>query len=254
MSEEAVDRVKKEIRKMKMMSPMSAEATVVRNYIDWILDLPWREYTEDNMDLERCKKILDEDHYGLKEPKERILEYLAVRSLKGKEQNRGPSCAWSDRRALERRRLVKHRPGNGAQYVRVSLGGVRDEAEIRGIGGPTSARFRENYPDDEESRIGNPVFLLDEVDKMAMDFRGDPSAALLEVLDPEQNSNFQDHYLDLEYDLSRVMFITTANFMHRIPPPLLDRMEIIELPGYTEDEKLHIAKQFLTRSRRKKTG
>ena len=244
-SKEAGDRVRKEIKKLKMMSPMSAEATVVRNYIDWMLDLPWRDYAEEKHDIEEAERILDEDHYGLEKVKERILEHLAVQALT--EKLRGPilclvgppgvgktSLARSVARALNR------------SFTRISLGGVRDEAEIRG--------HRKTYVGAMPGKIiqglrkvdkGNPLILLDEIDKMSMDFRGDPSAALLEVLDPEQNNTFQDHYLEVDYDLSPVLFFTTANSLHPIPRPLLDRMEIITLEGYTETEKFNIAKKYL---------
>lgn len=244
-SKEAGDRVRKEIKKLKMMSPMSAEATVVRNYIDWMLDLPWRDYAEEKHDITEAERILDEDHYGLEKVKERILEHLAVQALT--EKLRGPilclvgppgvgktSLARSVARALNR------------SFTRISLGGVRDEAEIRG--------HRKTYVGAMPGKIiqglrkvdkGNPLILLDEIDKMSMDFRGDPSAALLEVLDPEQNATFQDHYLEVDYDLSPVLFFTTANSLHPIPRPLMDRMEIIQLEGYTETEKFNIAKKYL---------
>ncbi len=244
-SKEAGDRVRKEVKKLKMMSPMSAEATVVRNYIDWMLDLPWRDYAEEKHDIEEAERILDEDHFGLEKVKERILEHLAVAALTDK--LRGPilclvgppgvgktSLARSVARALNR------------SFTRISLGGVRDEAEIRG--------HRKTYVGAMPGKIiqglrkvdkGNPLILLDEVDKMSMDFRGDPSAALLEVLDPEQNSTFQDHYLEVDYDLSPILFFTTANSLHPIPRPLLDRMEIIQLEGYTETEKFNIGKKYL---------
>ncbi len=244
-TKEAGERVRKEVKKLKMMSPMSAEATVVRNYIEWMLDLPWRDYAEEKHDINEAERILDEDHYGLEKVKERILEHLAVQALTDK--LRGPilclvgppgvgktSLARSVARALNR------------PFTRISLGGVRDEAEIRG--------HRKTYVGAMPGKIiqglrkvdkGNPLILLDEVDKMSMDFRGDPSSALLEVLDPEQNNTFQDHYLEVDYDLSPVLFFTTANSLHPIPRPLLDRMEIIQLEGYTETEKFNIAKKYL---------
>jgi ATP-dependent Lon protease len=254
MSDEAKERCLKEFKKLKMMSPMSAEATVVRNYIDWVLALPWDDRTEDREDIVAAEAILEEDHYGLEKVKERILEYLAVQTLVDKLKGPilclvGPpgvgktSLAHSIARATDRK------------FVRQSLGGVRDEAEIRG--------HRRTYIGALPGKIiqslkkvgaNNPVFLLDEIDKMSQDFRGDPASALLEVLDPEQNDTFGDHYLDLDYDLSHVMFITTANTQHQIPIPLQDRLEIIELPGYTEWEKLAIAKQYLITKQVKANG
>ncbi len=245
LTEEARDRANRELRKLKMMSPMSAEATVVRNYLDWILALPWDENSEEQLDLEHAARVLDEDHYGLRTIKDRILEHLAVSRLV--EKNQGPILCFVGPPGVGKTSLARSIARcTGRGFVRQALGGVRDEAEIRGHRrtyiGALPGKIIQSL---KKAGTNNPVFLLDEIDKMSTDFRGDPSAALLEVLDPEQNHTFVDHYLDLDYDLSRVMFLCTANSLQGIPEPLQDRLEIIRLPGYTEREKLAIARRHL---------
>lgn len=245
MSEEAAEKIRQEFKKLKQMPVMSPEATVVRNYIEWMLSLPWYEKSENLNDMHRAETILNAEHYGLEKPKERILDYLAVQSLVQKVQ--GPILCLVGPPGVGKTSLAKSvAHATGRKYVRLSLGGVRDKAEIRGHRrtyiGAMPGKIIQSL---KKAGVNNPVFCLDEVDKMSMDFRGDPSAALLEVLDPEQNNSFNDHYLDVDYDLSDSFFITTANTLPNIPLPLQDRMEIIRLSGYTEYEKYHIARDFL---------
>ncbi len=242
---QAREKATKELKKLKSMPPMSAESTVVRNYIDCIINLPWQKKTKSHIDINRAEEILDEDHYGLGKPKVRILEYLAVQAQVKK--IKGPILCLVGPPGVGKTSICRSiARAMGRQFARLSLGGVRDEAEIRGHRrtyiGAMPGKIIQSM---QKVNVANPVFCLDEVDKMSMDFRGDPSSALLEVLDPEQNVAFNDHYLDLDYDLSEVFFITTANNLHGIPMPLQDRMEIIQINGYTEEEKLKIAEGYL---------
>ncbi|WP_027857026.1 endopeptidase La [Marinobacterium jannaschii] len=253
MPQEAFDKTMAELNKLKMMSPMSAEATVVRGYIDWMLQIPWAKRSKVRHDMKRAEKILNEDHYGLEEVKDRILEYLAVQ--KRVKKLKGPILCLVGPPGVGKTSLGRSiARATNREYVRMALGGVRDEAEIRGhrrtyIGSMPGKLIQ------KMAKVGvkNPLFLLDEIDKMGMDHRGDPASALLEVLDPEQNSSFNDHYLEVDYDLSDVMFVCASNSMN-IPGPLLDRMEIIRIPGYTEDEKLNIARRYLVPKQMKDNG
>ena len=253
MSKEGKEKATSELNKLKLMSPMSDEATVVRNYIDWLLKAPWKKRSKVVKDLTRAETVLEEDHYGLDKVKERILEYLAVQQRVKK--LKGPILCLVGPPGVGKTSLGQSiARATNRKFVRMSLGGVRDEAEIRGHRrtyiGSMPGKIIQNLG---KVAVRNPLFLLDEVDKMAMDFRGDPSSALLEVLDPEQNSTFQDHYLEVDFDLSDVMFVCTANSLN-IPPPLLDRMEVIRIPGYTEDEKLNIATRYLIPKQLKENG
>ena len=253
LSKEARDKAQAELKKLRQMSPMSAEATVVRNYLDWLLTIPWGVKGKVKKDLGEAQEVLDLEHYGLEKVKERIVEYLAVQNRTNK--LKGPILCLVGPPGVGKTSLGKSiANATGREFVRMSLGGVRDEAEIRGhrrtyIGSMPGKVIQSM----RKAKKTNPLFLLDEIDKMGSDFRGDPAAALLEVLDPEQNNTFNDHYLEVDYDLSNVMFVTTANTLN-IPPALMDRMEIIRIAGYTEPEKIEIAKRHLIPSQRQSHG
>ena len=254
MSKEALDKAIQELKKLEAMPPMSAESTVSRNYIDWLLAVPWKKRSKETRSIDFAEKVLNEDHYGLEKIKDRILEFLAIRQLV--KNPKGSILCFAGPPGVGKTSLgMSIAKATGRKFVRLSLGGVRDEAEIRGHRrtyiGAMPGQILQHM---KRAGTRNPVFLLDEVDKMASDFRGDPASALLEVLDPEQNIAFQDHYLDVDYDLSQVLFVATANVVHTIPAALQDRMEILHLQGYTEEEKLEIARQFLVKKQREQTG
>jgi ATP-dependent Lon protease len=254
MPKEALDKAIQELKKLEAMPPMSAESTVSRNYIDWLLAVPWKKRSKETRSIDFAEKVLNEDHYGLEKIKDRILEFLAIRQLV--KNPKGSILCFAGPPGVGKTSLgMSIAKATGRKFVRLSLGGVRDEAEIRGHRrtyiGAMPGQILQHM---KRAGTRNPVFLLDEVDKMASDFRGDPASALLEVLDPEQNIAFQDHYLDVDYDLSQVLFVATANVVHTIPAALQDRMEILHLQGYTEEEKLEIARQFLVKKQREQTG
>src|ERR1700742_371717 len=253
MPKDVMDKAMQELKKLEAMPPMSAESTVSRNYLDWLLAVPWKKKSKETRSIDHAEKVLNADHYGLEKIKERILEFLAVRQLV--KNPKGSILCFVGPPGVGKTSLgMSIAKATGRKFVRMSLGGVRDEAEIRGHRrtyiGALPGQIIQGM---KKAGTRNPVFLLDEVDKMASDFRGDPASALLEVLDPEQNTSFQDHYLDVDYDLSQVLFVATANVMHTIPAPLQDRLEVLLLQGYTEQEKLEIARQYLVKKQREQT-
>src|SRR6201998_392650 len=254
MSKDVQEKALQELKRLELMPPMSAESTVSRNYLDWLLAVPWKKRSKEIRDIKAAEKVLNEEHYGLEKIKDRILEFLAVRQLV--KNPKGSILCFAGPPGVGKTSLgMSIAKATGRKFVRLSLGGVRDEAEIRGHRrtyiGALPGQIIQHM---KRAGTKNPVFLLDEVDKMASDFRGDPASALLEVLDPEQNTTFQDHYLDVDYDLSQVLFVATANVLHTVPAPLQDRMEVLRLQGYTEQEKLEIAKQYLVKKQRENTG